>query len=208
MSVTAARLLVSAFKEGDFTGWPDFVRMDDGVWMTQLYLSVSRRRMVYSVVAKAQDPQKTRCIFVLCINQVSKGMEHYNNKVGIMDVLLADSDMDPRLVMSIDYGEHIVLDAVKQPAVRSLDDAKRSVVTGDSHYDTGNDDGFDRNSGDDGVGDDDDMGHEDDEYDDSRRGLFGSFSSAAQKRKDRKGKVEKAKVASPPRGRAGLRRPR
>ena len=127
VSLMAARLLSNAYYHKDYTGWPDWVRMDDGVWMTQLFLSVSRRRMVYSVVVKARDARKDQCIFVLCMDQVAKGMEPYHNKVGIMGVLLSEQEGDNRLVISIDYGEHIVLDVVNQAAVRSLEGAAREA---------------------------------------------------------------------------------
>ena len=197
VSLTASKLLVSAFKEGDFTGWPDFVRMDDGVWMTQMFLSVSKRRMCYSVLAKAQDPKKTRCIFVLCIDQASKGMEGYHNKVGIMDVLLSDDDMDPKLVMSIDYGEHIVLDAVKQPAIRSLEEARATVEdAGDTLASDGGE--SDQADTDDGV----------DGEDDPRPGILDSISSSFQRRKEHSRLVDNAKAGMPPRSKVGMKRNR
>ena len=193
VSLMAARLLVSAFKEGDFTGWPDFVKMDDGVMMSQMFLSVSKRRMVYSVLAKAQDPSRNRCIFVLCIDQVAKGMENYHNKVGIMDVLLSDDELDPKLVLSIDYGEHIVLDAVKQPAVRSVEEAKRNAVP---EADEVPDEGPDGGEG------------QDDRDGPGRSGVMDTLLSAIQRRRDNKVLVGRARAGSPPRGRIGVRRGR
>ena len=200
VSLMAARLLVSAFKEGDFTGWPDFVKMDDGVMMSQMFLSVSKRRMVYSVLAKAQDPSRNRCIFVLCIDQVAKGMEGYHNKVGIMDVLLSSEDeLDPKLVMSIDYGEHIVLDAVKQPAVRSLEDARASAmdVPGSMGDDT-----------DEPEAEDDDDREDGNDYEEPRPRILDSISSMVAKRREHKDLVDKAKSKAPPRSRVGVRRGR
>ena len=195
VSLMAARLLVSAFKEGDFTGWPDFVKMDDGVMMSQMFLSVSKRRMVYSVLAKAQDPSRNRCIFVLCIDQVAKGMENYHNKVGIMDVLLSDDELDPKLVLSIDYGEHIVLDAVKQPAVRSVEEAKSCAAhgMGDVPEDDPGEVAEDVGESDDGP---------------PRPGVMAPLSDMIRRKRERKALVGKAKAGSPPRGKVGVRRGR
>ena len=195
VSLMAARLLVSAFKEGDFTGWPDFVKMDDGVMMSQMFLSVSKRRMVYSVLAKAQDPSRNRCIFVLCIDQVAKGMESYHNKVGIMDVLLSDDELDPKLVVSIDYGEHIVLDAVKQPAVRSVEEAQSCAAHG---------------MGDVPEDDPEEVAEDVGESDDGppRPGVMGPLSDMIRRKRERKALVGKAKAGSPTRGKVGVRRGR
>ena len=117
VSVTAARLLSEAFRRGDFTGWPDFVRMDDGQYMSQLMLSVSKRKIIYSVIARTQDPESHIYVFVLCVDQAVKGMEAYHNKVGIMNAVLSTKNEDePKLVIGLDYGEYLVLDAVEQPA--------------------------------------------------------------------------------------------
>ena len=196
VSLMAARLLSNAYYHKDYTGWPDWVRMDDGVWMTQLFLSVSKRRMVYSVVVKARDARKDQCIFVLCMDQVAKGMEPYHNKVGIMGVLLSEQEGDNRLVISIDYGEHIVLDVVNQAAVRSLEEAKRSYVEQVPVEDP--------EELDDGDAEDDPIEGTLAPVD----GVLGSISSRIQRKRENRELTRNARAHSPPKSRIGVRRSR
>ena len=210
VSVTAARLLAEAFRRGDFTGWPDFVRMDDGQWMSQLMLSVSRRKVIYSVIARTQDPRSHVYVFVLCVDQAAEGMEAYHNKVGIMNAVLSTrSEDEPKLVIGLDYGEYLVLDAVEQPAVRSMDEARASFRTptedplhGHRVIDPSGDQGY----GDDDVDDD---GYCDDGDDgDDALGLFGSLRERASRRSVHRTLVRRAKENMPPRDRMGINRSR
>lgn len=202
VSVSAARLFADAFKRGDFTGWPDFVRMDDGQYMTQLMLSVSRRKVVYSVMARTRDPRGREFVFILCVDQAARGMESLHNKVGVMDAVLITKDGDPRLVVCLDYGEYLVLDAVEQPAVRSLDEARGSFMS------TVNDPERSK------EGDTDDM--EDDMEDDLSSeepppgfGAFvGNLKDRASVRSAGRSKAARVRANMPPRDRFGLKRSR
>lgn len=205
VSVTAARLLAEAFRRGDFTGWPDFVRMDDGQYMSQLMLSVSKRKIIYSVIARTQDPKSHIYVFVLCVDQAAKGMEAYHNKVGIINAVLSTkSEDEPKLVIGLDYGEYLVLDAVEQPAVRSMEEAKMSFqstvgssVPGHRRMDLMDEDGYEY---------EDDAEDENDE--DSGPGLFESLKERASRKSVRKSMVRRAKENMPPRDRMGINRSR
>ena len=56
ISLMSARLFENAFRTGDFTGWPDWIMMDDGAFTTSLMLSVvGTERNCYSVVVKTAE---------------------------------------------------------------------------------------------------------------------------------------------------------
>lgn len=216
VSVTAARLLAEAFRRGDFTGWPDFVRMDDGQYMSQLMLSVSKRKIIYSVIARTQDPKSHIYMFVLCVDQAAKGMEAYHNKVGIMNAVLSTKNEDePKLVIGLDYGEYLVLDAVEQPAVRSMEEAKMSfqATTGNSVPGHRRMDLMEENGCEDEDDSYDDLEYEDDgseeeDDEDSGPGLFESLKERASRKSVRKSMVRRAKENMPPRDRMGINRSR
>lgn len=218
VSVTAARLLSEAFRRGDFTGWPDFVRMDDGQYMSQLMLSVSKRKIIYSVIARTQDPKSHVFVFILCVDQAAQGMESYHNKVGIMNAVLSTKDEDaPKLVIGLDYGEYLVLDAVEQPAVRSMNEAKQSFqatagdatrnLQSDRYLGGGVHDPYD-DDGDDDYADEDEFADDGDDSDVDGPGFIGNLKERASMKAARKKLVRRAKENMPPRDRMGFRRSR
>ena len=195
VNISAAKLFTRAFSHRDFTGWPDFVTYDDGVKMSQLFLSVSHRRMVYSVIAKVSGPNN-EAVFVLCMDQVAKGMESFHNKVGIMNTKLFEKEDEPRLVIEIDYGEHLVLDVVEQPAIRSLSEARAEARYTPSPQVAEED-----------KGEEEEDEPEEDEPEESE-GLLSKLSSKASFRRDRDESIRKIRANTPPKGRMGINRHR
>ena len=129
ISLMSARLFENAFRTGDFTGWPDWIMMDDGAFTTSLMLSVvGTERNCYSVVVKTDDPGSQRFVFLLNVEQMNERLKHLNNRFPIKDVLLMEKDETgrdlgsrKRMAVQIDYGEHFVLDVVERPAMRAFD---------------------------------------------------------------------------------------
>ena len=155
-------------------------------------------------------------MFVLCVDQAAKGMEAYHNKVGIMNAVLSTkSEDEPKLVIGLDYGEYLVLDAVEQPAVRSMEEAKMSFqatmgnsVPGHRRMDLMEEDGYE---GEDDPYDDpeyEDDGSEEEDDKDSGPGLFESLKERASRKSVRKSMVRRAKENRPPRDRMGINRSR
>lgn len=129
ISLMSARLFENAFRTGDFTGWPDWIMMDDGAFTTSLMLSVvGTERNCYSVVVKTDDLGSQRFVFLLNVEQMNERLKHLNNRFPIKDVLLMEKDETgrdlgsrKRMAVQIDYGEHVVLDVVERPAMRAFD---------------------------------------------------------------------------------------
>lgn len=129
ISLMSARLFENAFRTGDFTGWPDWIRMDDGMFTTSLMLSVvGTERNCYSVIVKTDDPGSQRFVFLLNVEQMNEKLKHLTNRFPIKDVLLMEKDETgrdlgsrKRMAVQIDYGEHFVLDVVERPAMRAFD---------------------------------------------------------------------------------------
>lgn len=118
VSIMSSQLFMNAFNTGDFTGWPEFVRFDDGTQGSILPLSVKgTTRNVYSIIAKSDDPE-SRCVFLLEVKQMRDELQHLQNRFPIKDAFFNDEAGQERLGIEIDYGEHIVIDAVARPAMK------------------------------------------------------------------------------------------
>lgn len=194
LSLMSARLFENAFRTGDFTGWPDWVQLDDGTFCTTLMLSVTgTERNCYSVLVKTRDVGSQQFMFFLNVEQMNEQLKHLANKFPIRDVLLLEKDENgcdlgnrKRMAVQIDYGENIVLDVVERPAMRSVDLNSAAVRAEDEETEEED---------------------ESDEPDDggSDGSILTRIADKANVRRIRKEKEERARSNMPPRDRTSFK---
>ncbi len=180
ISAMAARLLVNAFSLGDFTGWND--PEDIGGLVTYMMpLSADDGIHRWSIIAEAVDASSYRYTLVVEYRSDRSAGQHF--KFPVREAVLNESDPEhPRLVVSLYYGENLVLDCVKRPVYRPTQVPTEPVAE-------------------DGEGQDDDV-EEDTGRGDGRpgRGLGGLGFGARRTREDG------ARYNRPPRPRMTFRR--
>ena len=107
VSIMSSQLFMNAFNTGDFTGWPEFMRFDDGTQGSILPLSVKgTTRNVYSIIAKSDDPE-SRCVFLLEVKQMRDELQHLQNRFPIKDAFFNDETGQERL----DVCDELLLDS-------------------------------------------------------------------------------------------------
>lgn len=191
LAMMTATIFEHTFHSGDFSGWGDWRRMDDGSYVNTLMLSANGRRNRYTAMARTRDPSSEEFVFMLCVDQVDGRMGHLCNKFALMDVMISEDGA--RLICKIDFGEHIVVDIVDAPALRDIyaDDPvpARGVPRPEPEAD--------------GEGT-----PESEEEDCPKGGLRGAVGSLTQRhgmRKERRDLQRKARGGMPPKSKLGLR---
>lgn len=195
LSWMAAQIFDHTFHSGDFSGWGQWRRMDDGSYVNTLMLSANGRRNRYTALARTRNPESGEFVYMLCVDQVDSRMSHLSNKFGIMAVEMSDDES--RMIFRIDFGEHIVVDLVDAPALRDIyaDDpvpAKGMPECGPGEEDNENET----------------PPSEEDEDRGSRGGILGAVGSLTQRRgvkRERKDLQRKARGGMPPKSKLGLR---
>ena len=68
LSWMAARIFDHTFHSGDFSGWRQWGRMDDGSYVNTLMLSANGRRNRYTAMARTRDPASGEFVYMLCVD--------------------------------------------------------------------------------------------------------------------------------------------
>ena len=119
VSLMAARLFENAFKNFDFTGWPEF--QDFGTTKAaHMMLSTDKKDMnMYSIIVNAREtPEGIGYTFTLLIEQVAEEIHDNRYQFLVKDIAIHDVNGLRKIGISVGRGQDIILDVLDRPAYK------------------------------------------------------------------------------------------
>ena len=123
ISLMAARLFENAFKNLDFTGWPEFVNYGD-TSAARMMLSTDKKDMnMYSIIVNSRETdQGTGYTFTLMVEQVASQIKDGRYQFLIKDVAIHEIKGIRKIGICVGRGQDIILDVLDRPAYKEEND--------------------------------------------------------------------------------------